>query len=950
MNIKGFLRSSRARIIAAFVSAALVITGLVVWNPLGLSAQAAGGDGSGECIVGETDLKDCFGNAVNDVVLALKQAGETTARPDDELTREYVDLVHKLSVKNVAHIKNFDKFTKLESLSVEGAFVPAEEFGVLQKLTGLKELTLHDTQVSDMQVFNKLHDLKVLDIDNLKQNVPPDGRHLELLKVNNPNLESLTISSSHLGHEIYNNNWTLFDGEQQGQTSNLKWIEGLNSLKSVDFHDNDIQDPSALNTLPHLTKINLEKNHIYDLTSLKETLARPEMTEFKGEDQTIYFSPATIETPNDTYKLKTAIIDSGASQFAAIKNTATKPSDDKDIVSTKVGYAEWNSPKVSSARSKLYSLTFGDTVGDKHFPFAGYIVQQVQVQVTFYDENGTELARKVIASSQQVPFPAVEKRGYDAYWKLGDPNAENYVQTDHVFDSAAHVYLTYKVHPYDVKYVANNTGDVKSMPADHTADFGTAIAKPGDPSVYGWKFKGWSTTADGTTGLYDFRTTVEADVTLYARWERVPFKVSFKESAGDKEIADSQKVLFEDKATIPSAPTKEGHTFKGWVDEAGNPFDFNNTPITKDTVLYPLWDINRYKVQFETGDPKVPNPQQQGVDYNKTASKPDDPNKLGHVLEGWTTDEAGKNPYDFNTPVKADIVLHAKWRKAKVNIDDRTGAAVTKVEVADNGIPAKPKDPTREGYDFVGWSLTPDGSNPWNFDSPVPDNQTIFGVWSQITNPVEFDTQGGSAVPTQTVKYKEYANKPTDPVREGFKFVEWTSDKEGKNAFNISKTPITSKTVVYAQWEKNKYVVDFETGDRDVINPDMQTVEHGGLVKRPADPTRKGHEFIGWTADPEGTIPFDFSTKITTNTKIYAQWKKIGSPVSPNGNESSPSLDKAGEPSGNKNNADPSDPAAESQQSLARTGSQILGILGIGVALLAAASVLLVFAKKRHDN
>lgn len=940
MNIKSFLCSSRARIIAAFVSAALVITGLVVWNPLGLSAQAAGGDGSGECNVGETTLKDCFGDASDSIAKAIRKAvNDYDLREDDVLTQYHIDSLRSLTLSSAQHIKNIGKLTNLTTLELDSA-APSNEYDeALSSLTKLTELKLGGSHLagSGLPSISALRNMS--DLTDLELNVYGGDYTFELLAQQNSKLKRLSIKKDKTGNEIYQE-WVQDPSGQKPRT-NVDWIRGLNNLQEVSLENDGVQDPSALSSLPSLTSLNLNDNHIVDITSLKETIEK--LDHFSATDQYSQYPDFLVSEQGSSLRIQTGVVDSNADKYANI--TYVKPDDGGVIKQDR--YAEWPLPKIGR-----YNLQFNASVGSKGFKFEGAVNQDVKVKVTFFDEYDVKIdnSEQVISSKGPVTFPTVTRKGYDPCWKLGDRNAVDCLLMDHSFDSATYVYLDWRAQKFKVKYVPNNAGDVKSMPADHEADFDSRIAMPGDPSVYGWKFKGWSTTADRTTGLYDFETKVEADVTLYAQWEKVPFKVSFKESAGGKEIAGSQNVLFEDKATNPGAPTKEGHTFKGWVDEAGNLFDFDNTPITKDTVLYPLWDINQYKVQFETGDPKVPNPQQQDVDYNKTASKPEDPSRLGHVLEGWTTDEAGKNAYDFDTPVKADIVLHAKWRKAKVNIDDRTGAPVTKVEVADNGIPAKPKNPTREGYDFVGWSLTPDGSDPWNFDSPVPDNQTIFGVWSQITNPVEFDTQGGSAVPTQNVKYKEYANKPTDPVREGFKFVEWTSDKEGKNAFNISKTPITSKTVVYAQWEKNKYVVDFETGDRDVINPDMQTVEHGGLVKRPADPIRKGHEFIGWTADPEGTIPFDFSTKITTNTKIYAQWKKIGSPVSPNENESSPSLDKAGEPSGNKNNADSSDPAAESQQSLARTGSQILGILGIGVALLAAASVLLVFAKKRHDN
>ena len=51
----------------------------------------------------------------------------------------------------------------------------------------------------------------------------------------------------------------------------------------------------------------------------------------------------------------------------------------------------------------------------------------------------------------------------------------------------------------------------------------------------------------------------------------------------------------------------------------------------------------------------------QTVEYGKTASKPADPKKNGYAFKGWYL---GSTPYDFSTPVTADVTLKAKWEKA----------------------------------------------------------------------------------------------------------------------------------------------------------------------------------------------------------------------------------------------------------------------------------------------
>ena len=65
---------------------------------------------------------------------------------------------------------------------------------------------------------------------------------------------------------------------------------------------------------------------------------------------------------------------------------------------------------------------------------------------------------------------------------------------------------------------------------------------------------------------------------------------------------------------------------------------------------------------------------------------------------------------------------------------------------------------------------------------------------------VTFDTNGGSAVASQTVAEKKQAAKPKDPTRDGFVFDGWYADKECRTPFDFSRG-ITADTTVYAGWK-----------------------------------------------------------------------------------------------------------------------------------------------------
>ncbi|WP_346232899.1 leucine-rich repeat protein [Parafrigoribacterium mesophilum] len=54
--------------------------------------------------------------------------------------------------------------------------------------------------------------------------------------------------------------------------------------------------------------------------------------------------------------------------------------------------------------------------------------------------------------------------------------------------------------------------------------------------------------------------------------------------------------------------------------------------------------------------------------------------------------------------------------------------------------------------------------------------------------------------------------------------------------------------------------------------PAPVTVNSDGTTTRPADPTWTGHTFTGWFTAATGGTAFDFTSRVTTDTTLYAQW------------------------------------------------------------------------------
>lgn len=64
---------------------------------------------------------------------------------------------------------------------------------------------------------------------------------------------------------------------------------------------------------------------------------------------------------------------------------------------------------------------------------------------------------------------------------------------------------------------------------------------------------------------------------------------------------------------------------------------------------------------------------------------------------------------------------------------------------------------------------------------------------------VTFDVDGGSAVPSQSVRSGNKATKPEDPTKASYTFAGWYEDSGFVTAFNFN-TAITADTTIYAKW------------------------------------------------------------------------------------------------------------------------------------------------------
>ena len=122
-----------------------------------------------------------------------------------------------------------------------------------------------------------------------------------------------------------------------------------------------------------------------------------------------------------------------------------------------------------------------------------------------------------------------------------------------------------------------------------------------------------------------------------------------------------------------------------------------------------------------------------------------------------------------------------------------------------------------------------------------------------------FDTNGGSTIAPITQDYGTAITAPADPTKTGYTFAGWTPA--------IPTTMPAENMTIKAKWTVNQYTLTFDTNGGSAIAPITQ--DYGTAITAPADPTKTGYTFAGWTPAIPATMPAE-------NMTIKAQWRYNG--------------------------------------------------------------------------
>ena len=391
-------------------------------------------------------------------------------------------------------------------------------------------------------------------------------------------------------------------------------------------------------------------------------------------------------------------------------------------------------------------------------------------------------------------------------------------------------------------YVLQITGEKVTL----TEDILDAIAALGDDK----EFKGWFDAAgtelkadagDGNENTF----TVTADTTYTAKIIDI-YKVSW--------VVDGITVA-EGTSEAPGKPvtdpSRDNYTFKGWFDAAGVQYTVDDASTTadegyvfiQDTVFTASFEADLITVTFVAGDETVGTVE---VRYGNTVMNPALPE--GYVA--WAVDAEGTASFDFDQPIVADVTVYAV---AAVPSDVFTVTFVVDGEViatyASNSV-TLPDAPSKEGFEFVGWSINNSViADPVNYEFAA-DTQfvALFQAIDVTTYTVTIQMADGT---TQNIKVAEGEVPELPALAEG---KVWALGDEIFNPETAIATDIVLKEV------DEYYTVSFAVNGT-VYDAYAQEVKYGEKASAPAQFVFPDG-YSGWD--------FNFDTVIISDVTVNA--------------------------------------------------------------------------------
>lgn len=284
-----------------------------------------------------------------------------------------------------------------------------------------------------------------------------------------------------------------------------------------------------------------------------------------------------------------------------------------------------------------------------------------------YDEANAEVET---LSGKFEALAAVTAKDYGSHYPTNDADTKQNIK----IEKGLTIDVKYDLDEHTLTFETNGGSAINPVTVRH----GNAVARPADPTKDKYTFIGWYADPEFTEE-YDFATVLEADKTIYAKFELTSTPIGdiyvrydvlhIKQLPdGTYDLANAEvEHLSAKKDTTVTAVIKDyrathhvnvNRTLSKLTGTAIQPYmGVDGKPVY--TILSVYYDLDFHTLTFDTmGGSKIA---PETVRHGLTVAKPKDPVNGGFLFDGWYTDKTYRTPYNFATPLTQDTTIYAKW-------------------------------------------------------------------------------------------------------------------------------------------------------------------------------------------------------------------------------------------------------------------------------------------------
>lgn len=503
------------------------------------------------------------------------------------------------------------------------------------------------------------------------------------------------------------------------------------------------------------------------------------------------------------------------------------------------------------------------TTGDKTYT-ANW--KAITYTIALGANGGEELAAiSYTIESDPIKLPTPERKGYEFRGWVGDDI--DGAQTEVIIPTGSTGDRTYiafwRVINYIIELRQSSGNWMQNIPYTVEEEVKLPI-----PTREGYEFIGWVgediinaqkevTIPRGSTG---FR--------LYAaHWALENYTITLDTSGGNA-LDNIRYTVKSDPIKLPT-PTRVGYNFVGWTGEG------ITTPQTE--VIIPTgstgnrtytanWKVIEYTITLDTNGGPAVSPIKYTVEDSFTL-----PYLLrtGYEFVGWTLDGSGMIPampliiYHGTT---GDLRYKAEWRLAEytITMDLNGGSGQEKMVYTMTDEEFELPTPTRNGYEFVGWTgeriTTPQTSV--KIPKGSTGNKAYTANWKVIRYTITLVTNGGAVIASIRYTVEDSVTLPIPPDRPGYEFSGWTLDGSGQ----FPSTPMiipkgsTGDRIYKAEWRVATYTITYVSHGK-AYNWVQYTINNQVYFGTPEeDPSYylPGYTFVGWQIDGVSGTPLSY--------------------------------------------------------------------------------------------